>query len=55
MSKTGRIKIILKAVHQTDGTNQMLAVKASDEVELINKIGAHADGNIALFLAGGGC
>ena len=41
--------VVNQSLYQTGSTNQMLAVKASNEVEWINKVDAHADGNIALI------
>lgn len=41
--------VVNQSLYQTGSTNQMLSVKASNEVEWINKVDAHADGNIALI------
>lgn len=41
--------VVNQSLYQTGSTNQMLAVKASNEIEWINKVDAHADGNIALI------
>ena len=41
--------VVNQSLYQTGSTNQMLAVKAGNEAEWINKVDAHADGNIALI------
>lgn len=41
--------VVNQSLYQTGSTNQMLSVKASNEVEWINKVDAHANGNIALI------
>lgn len=41
--------VVNQSLYQTGSTNQMLAVKASNEIEWINKVDVHADGNIALI------
>ena len=41
--------VVNQSLYQTGSTNQMLAVKASNEVEWINTVDAHSDGNIALI------
>lgn len=41
--------VVNQSLYQTGSTNQMLSVKASNEVEWINKADTHAAGNIALI------
>lgn len=41
--------VINQSLYRAGSTNQMLSVKASNEVEWINKVDAHADGNVALI------
>ena len=41
--------VVNQSLYQTGSTNRMLAVKASNEAEWINKVNEHADGNIALI------
>ena len=41
--------VVNQSLYQVGSTNRMLAVKASNEAEWINKVDAHADGNIALI------
>lgn len=41
--------VINSSLYQTKTTNKMLAAKASNEIEWINKIAAHANGNFAVI------
>ncbi|WP_312832488.1 arsenical pump-driving ATPase [Sedimentibacter saalensis] len=41
--------VINSSLYQTKTTNKMLAAKASNEIEWINKIAAHANGNFAFI------
>lgn len=41
--------VINSSLYQTKTTNKMLAAKASNEIEWINKIEAHANGNFAVI------
>ena len=41
--------VVNQSLYHTGSTNQMLAVKASNEAEWINKVDSHAGGNIALI------
>lgn len=40
--------VVNQSLYQTDSTNEMLAVKAGNEVEWINKVTDHAAGNMVL-------
>ena len=46
---TAKWWVVNQSLYQAGSTNRMLAVKASNEVEWINKVDAHSDGNIALI------
>lgn len=41
--------VINSSLYATDTTNQMLKAKASSEIQWINKVAAHADGNFAVI------
>lgn len=41
--------VVNQSLYRTGSTNEMLSAKASNEVEWINKVNTHADGNIALI------
>ncbi|MFD1406328.1 arsenical pump-driving ATPase [Robinsoniella peoriensis] len=41
--------IINSSLYATDTTNQMLKAKASNEIQWINKVAAHSDGNFAVI------
>lgn len=41
--------VINSSLYQTGTTNQMLSAKAANEIEWINKVDAHANGNFALI------
>lgn len=41
--------VINSSLYATDTTNQMLKAKASNEIQWINKVAAHADGNFAVI------
>lgn len=41
--------VINQSLYQTGSTNQMLSVKASNEVEWIKKVDSHANGKVALI------
>ena len=41
--------IINSSLYQTGTTNQMLSAKASNEIEWMNKVDAHANGNFAVI------
>lgn len=41
--------VINQSLYRAGSTNKILSVKASNEVEWINKVDAHADGNIAVI------
>lgn len=40
---------INSSIHQTNTTNPLLFAKASNEVQWINTVGAHAKGNFAII------
>ena len=41
--------VINSSLYQTGTTNKMLSAKASNEIEWINKVDSHADGNFAVI------
>lgn len=41
--------VVNQSLYRTGSTNEMLSAKASNEVEWINKVNTHADGNVALI------
>jgi len=41
--------VINSSLYATDTTNQMLKAKASNEIQWINKVAAHSDGNFAVI------